>query len=110
MRSIKLPIRFKFDLDKLIASISFFADNKLEDLSKLKACKLLYYADKYHLVKHVRPIGWRMMPDSYCHMINLIRPRSASICYKDTNNKFAKPLTWMLFIQKNKSINHQGCK
>lgn len=56
MRSIKLPIRFKFDLDKLIACIAFFADQKLHDLSKLKVCKLLYFADKYHLVKYGRPI------------------------------------------------------
>lgn len=56
MRSIKLPIRFKFDLDKLIASIAFFADKKLGDLSKLKVCKLLYYADKYHLIRYGRPI------------------------------------------------------
>lgn len=66
MRSIKLPIRFKFDLDKLIASIVFFADNKLEDLSKLKVCKLLYYADKYHLIKHGRPI----IGDVYFHLDN----------------------------------------
>jgi uncharacterized phage-associated protein len=66
MRSIKFPIRFKFELDKLIASISFFADNKLDDLSKLKVCKLLYFADKHHLVKYGRPI----LGDTYFHLDN----------------------------------------
>ena len=66
MRSIQFPIRFKFELDKLIASISFFADKKLYDLSKLKVCKLLYYADKHHLIKYGRPI----IGDVYYHLDN----------------------------------------
>lgn len=66
MHSIMTPIRFKFDLDKLIASISFFADKRLDDLSKLKVCKLLYFADKYHLVKYGRPI----IGDVYFHLDN----------------------------------------
>ena len=66
MRSILFPIRFKFNLDKLIASIAFFADYKLNDLSKLKVCKLLYFADKNHLIKYGRPI----LGDVYVHMDN----------------------------------------
>ncbi len=66
MKSVKLPIRFKFDLDKLIASIAYFASEKIEDLSKLKICKLLYYADKEHLIKYGRPI----IGDTYYHLDN----------------------------------------
>ena len=66
MHSILFPIRFKFDLDKLIASIAFFADHKLDDLSKLKVCKLLYFADKNHLIKYGRPI----VGDVYYHLDN----------------------------------------
>lgn len=64
MKSVKLPIRFKFDLDKLIASIAYFASEKIDDLSKLKVCKLLYYADKEHLIKYGRPI----IGDNYYHL------------------------------------------
>lgn len=66
MKSVKLPIRFKFDLDKLIASIAFFASKKIDDLSKLKVCKLLYYADKAHLIKYGRPV----IGDIYYHLDN----------------------------------------
>lgn len=64
MCSIHLPIRFQFDLDKLIASISFFANKKVNDLSKLKICKLLFFADKYHLLRYGRPI----LGDVYYHL------------------------------------------
>ena len=66
MKSIKPPIRFKFDLDKLIASIGYFASRKIQDLSKLKVCKLLYYADKEHLIQYGRPI----IGDIYYHLDN----------------------------------------
>ena len=49
------PIRFKFDVEKLVASLYFFA-SKTKGIDKLKAAKLLYYADKYHLTRYGRPI------------------------------------------------------
>ncbi len=66
MKSVKPAVRFKFDLDKLIASIGYFASEKIPDLSKLKVCKLLYYADKEHLIKYGRPI----IGDIYYHLDN----------------------------------------
>jgi len=56
MKTVKTPIRFKFDVDKFIACVSFFANKKLKGLTKLKICKLLYYTDKFHLIKHGRPV------------------------------------------------------
>ena len=49
-------ISFEFTLSKLIAAIAYFADQKLPLLDKLKTAKLLYFADKEHLLKHGRPI------------------------------------------------------
>lgn len=55
MKEIKRPIRFKFDFDKFVSAMGVFA-KKTKDFDKLKACKLLYYADKFHLLKYGRPI------------------------------------------------------
>jgi uncharacterized phage-associated protein len=66
MKPIKPPIRFRFALDKFISSVAMLAKEKLNDLDKLKICKLLYYADKYHLLKHGKPI----IGDIYYHLDN----------------------------------------
>ena len=55
-RTIKYPIRFKFDVEKFITCVAFFAGKKLPGLTKLKACKLLYYVDKHHLIRYGRPV------------------------------------------------------
>lgn len=55
-KTIKYPIRFKFDVEKFITCLAFFADKKLPGLTKLKVCKLLYYVDKHHLIRHGRPV------------------------------------------------------
>jgi uncharacterized phage-associated protein len=49
-------IRFKFAPGKLVAAIAYFAQCGLPKLDKLKTVKLLYFADKEHLLKHGRPI------------------------------------------------------
>ena len=58
----KPPIRFKFEPEKFVASLAFFSSN-IRGLDKLKAAKLLYYADKYHLVRYGKPI----LGDVYYH-------------------------------------------
>ena len=63
MKPIKLPIRFQFELDKFITCMSIFAQ-KVKDFDKLKACKLLYYVDKIHLLKYGRPV----FGDLYKHL------------------------------------------
>lgn len=59
----KPPIRFKFDVEKLVAALCFFASNT-KGLDKLKAAKLLYFADKYHLIRYGSPI----LGDVYFHL------------------------------------------
>jgi len=49
-------MRFRFQPGKLIAAVAYFAQHKLPKLDKLKTVKLLFYADKEHLLKHGRPI------------------------------------------------------
>ncbi len=50
------PLRFEFDLEKLIQAVVFFSKRGVEDLTRLKLAKLLFFADKEHLLKHGRPI------------------------------------------------------
>ncbi len=49
-------IKFAFNLEKLIHAIAFFSGRGVPDLTKLKIAKLLYFADKRHLLEHGRPI------------------------------------------------------
>ena len=49
-------IRFQFQPEKVAQALAFFAKAGLPELSKLKMAKLLYYADKYHLLKYGRPV------------------------------------------------------
>lgn len=49
-------IKFEFNLDKLIHAIAFFSGKSVPDLTKLKIAKLLYFADKAHLLEHGKPI------------------------------------------------------
>jgi uncharacterized phage-associated protein len=48
-------IRFSFDEDKLTSVLTFFA-SRMDDLDALKSAKLLYFADKRHLLRYGRPI------------------------------------------------------
>jgi uncharacterized phage-associated protein len=56
-------IRFKFDPEKLVQALAFFASHGVDDLDTLKAVKLLYFADRQHLLRYGRPI---LGDDYYC--------------------------------------------
>lgn len=49
-------ITFRFDVDKLVQALAYFAHREVPGLTKLKAAKLLYFADKEHLLRYGRPI------------------------------------------------------
>jgi len=67
------PIRFKFDPEKLVQVLAFFASRGVEDLDTMKAAKLLYFADREHLLKYGRPI----VGDDYYCMLNGPIPTTA---------------------------------
>ncbi len=49
-------IKFEFSLEKLIHAIAFFWQKGIHDLTKLKVAKMLYFADKKHLLEFGAPI------------------------------------------------------
>jgi uncharacterized phage-associated protein len=51
-----MGVSFTFDPEKAAAAIAWLASRNLPDLSKGKICKLLFLADKHHLVRFGRPI------------------------------------------------------
>jgi uncharacterized phage-associated protein len=48
--------RFDFSVEKLVRAIAYFSKRGVPDLTKLKIGKLLYFADKHHLLSQGRPI------------------------------------------------------
>ena len=56
MTSIQNPLTFRFSLDKFINALAYFSTHGVRDLTKLKAVKLLYLADRDHLFRYGRPI------------------------------------------------------
>src|SRR5258708_1469362 len=49
-------VKFRFDVEKLVQALAYLANVGVRKLSKLKAAKLLYFFDKYHLLKYGRPV------------------------------------------------------
>jgi len=51
-----MPVQFKIDWEKTLAALVYLASKELPEFDKYKACKLIFLADKYHLVHFARPI------------------------------------------------------
>jgi uncharacterized phage-associated protein len=49
-------LSFEFSIEKLVQAIAYFSKSGIRDLTKLKIAKLLYFADKVHLLEHGKPI------------------------------------------------------
>lgn len=58
----KIRVDFQFDFDKFLAAVHYIASRSVPELAKYKICKLLFFADKYHLLRYGRPI----IGDRYC--------------------------------------------
>jgi len=57
-----MPVTFDFDFPKTLAAITYLASKEIPELTKYKLCKLLFLADKLHLVRYGRVITG----DKYC--------------------------------------------
>lgn len=77
------PISFKFNFEKFLASVTYMAQ-EVHDLTKFRASKLLYFADKFHLTHYGRPI----MGDMYVRMDHGPVPSHAY----DLMNEIADPM------------------
>lgn len=51
-----MAVDFPFDFEKALDALVYLASQNIPDFDKYKASKLLFLADKYHLVKYSRPI------------------------------------------------------
>jgi uncharacterized phage-associated protein len=51
-----MAVGFMFDNEKASAAIAYLAAQRIADLSKGKICKLIFLADKHHLVRFGRPV------------------------------------------------------
>lgn len=57
-----MAVQFNFDFEKFLAVVQYMAWKSVPELDKYKICKLLFLADKFHLVQYGRPI----IDDRYC--------------------------------------------
>jgi uncharacterized phage-associated protein len=51
-----MPLEFQLDIDKVLATAVFIARQDVPELTVGKMMKLIFLADKYHLVRYGRPI------------------------------------------------------
>jgi uncharacterized phage-associated protein len=80
-------VQFEFNADKAVAVIAYLASRPPEDLTvldKYKVGKLLFLADKYHLVRYGRPIlgdeyralEWGPVPQRALDMLHALLDKS----------------------------------
>jgi uncharacterized phage-associated protein len=55
-RQRRMSVSFEFDIDKAIAATVYIGSHRPVELTQAKLFKLLYFADKDHLVRYARPI------------------------------------------------------
>ena len=57
-----MAVEFKFDFPRTLAAITYIASRGIPDLTTYKILKIIFLADKYHLVRYGRTITG----DKYC--------------------------------------------
>lgn len=55
-RTLTMQIDFRFDFPRTLSAITYIASKDIPELTKYKILKLIFWADKYHLVRYGRPI------------------------------------------------------
>lgn len=101
-------LHFDFDAVKLGQALAYLSAG-VRDLTKLKAAKLLYFADKRHLVKHGRPIiGDRYycldhgpVPSASLNAMNdLLNPVRVRLAGKTLEHQMSKVLGEYLLVER----------
>lgn len=81
-----MRVTFQFEPEKAVAAIVYLASRHLPHLTKAKICKLIFLADKNHLVRYARPVtGDRMcamdhgpVPSEILDMLNSVIEEGAN--------------------------------
>jgi uncharacterized phage-associated protein len=81
-----MAVAFTFDFGKAGAALVYLASKELPAFDKGKACKLLFLADKFHLVRYGRPITgdhyWALehgpVPSALLNLINNVEKNDLS--------------------------------
>jgi uncharacterized phage-associated protein len=55
-RSLEVTTEFTFQFQKAKAALLYLAEKRVPSLTKGKICKLIFLADRHHIVRHGRPI------------------------------------------------------
>ncbi len=82
-----MNLRFEFDRDRTLAAVVYLASKNIPRLDKYKICKLLFLADKRHLVRYGRLItgdtyfalNWGPVPSSTLHALSDEDPLAENI-------------------------------
>jgi len=94
---MKQSLSFEFRFDKFVAALTYLASKVRRDFSKLRASKLLYFADRYHLINYGRPI----IGDQYAKLpygpvpsqaLSLMNDLEHPICFKGVHQPFLDEL------------------
>ena len=56
-----MPVQFTLDFEKVLAALSYFGAQDLPELTKGKLCKLIFLADRAHVLRYSRPITGDVM-------------------------------------------------
>jgi uncharacterized phage-associated protein len=73
-----MTVSFNFDFNKALSAMVYIAAKAPPNLDKYKMCKLVFLADKYHLVRFSRPItgdyfcamDWGPVPSNVLNLLN----------------------------------------
>jgi uncharacterized phage-associated protein len=86
----KEGVHFRFAEEKAVAAVLYLIAKNIEALDKYKLAKLLFLADKFHLVRYGRPITG----DEYCALPYGPVPSATLNILNREENEHSTPLTF----------------